>query len=162
MIYILIVLSIFLFSAGIAGWIAAPYVPTRKRDVARFLELAKIKTGDVVYDLGCGDGRVLSAAAKQGVRAVGFEISILNYLFCKVFRRGIKVKFKNFFAANFSDADLVYMFLSQKAHNKMGEILKKQLRPGARIITYVWPIDGLVADKVNKTAGQPNLYLYKI
>lgn len=158
--YLLIILSILLFSSGIAGLAAAPYVPTRRRDVGRFLALSEIKSNDIVYDLGCGDGKILAAAAGRGADARGFEISILNYLFCKIFRRNIKVRFKNFFNADFKDADLIYMFLSQKAHNRMGGILKKQLRPGAKIITYVWPIEGLAPAKIDKTPGQPDLFLY--
>lgn len=126
----------------------------------RFLALAEIKAGERVYDLGCGDGKILTAAAGRGADSRGFEISILNYLFCKIFRRNIKVMFKNFFNADFKDADLAYMFLSAYAHNKMGGILKKQLRPGAKIITYVWPIEGWEPARIDKIPGQPNLYLY--
>ncbi len=139
---------------------AAPYVPTRKYDVERFLALAEIKTGDRVYDLGCGDGRISNAAAKRGAKAVGLEFSILNYLFCKIFRPRITTRFKNFFKADFSDADLVYMFLSKKTHNKMGEILRRRMKKGSRIITYVWSIDGFAATKIDKIPGRPNLYLY--
>jgi hypothetical protein len=52
------------------------------------------------------------------------------------------------------------MFLSQKAHNKMGKILQSQMKKGSRIITYVWPIEGMAPEKVDKVPGQPNLYLY--
>ncbi len=168
MIYLFGFLSLVAFSFVIAS--AAPYVPTRKRDVERFLALAEIsaqggsalggKADYIFYDLGCGDGRIPDAAAKRGAKATGLEFSILNYLFCKIFRPRITTRFKNFFKADFSDADLVYMFLSQKAHNKMGEILARQMKPGARIITYVWPIDTRVATKIDQVPGQPNLFLY--
>ncbi|MFH1193477.1 MAG: methionine biosynthesis protein MetW [bacterium] len=162
MIYILFIISILLFSAGIGGWLAAPYVPTRGRDIPRFLELAEIKKGDIVYDLGCGDGKILVAAASQGADARGFEISILNYLFCKIFRPQIKVNFKNFFKADFREADIVYMFLSPKAHKKMGEILRGQMKKGSKIIAYAWPIEGWEPEKINHAANRPDLYLYKI
>lgn len=162
MIYILFIIGLLFFSAGIGGWLAAPYVPTRSRDIARFLELAEIKTNDVVYDPGCGDGKILVAAASRGADARGFEISILNYLFCKIFRRNIKVSFKNFFKADFRDADIVYMFLSPKAHKKMGEILRKQMKKGSRIIAYAWPIEGWEPEKINRAASQPDLFLYRI
>ncbi|MFA5133771.1 MAG: hypothetical protein WC459_03140 [Patescibacteria group bacterium] len=158
--YILLVLSILLFSAGIAGYIAAPYVPTRKKDVDRFLTLAELKRGDLFYDLGCGDGRIPKAAAEAGAKAVGFEISILNYYFCKIFRRGFEVKFKNFYTADYHTVDAVYMFLSQSAHNKMGEILRRQMKKGSKIITYVWPIEGMVPARVDRVADYPNLFLY--
>ena len=159
-IYVLFILSILLFSAGIAGWMAAPYVPTRKQDVGRFLEIAEIKPGDIFFDLGCGDGRIPAAAAKACAKAFGFEISILNYLFCKFFRRNFKVKFINFFTADYKNTDVVYMFLSQKVHNKMGRILKNQMKKGSKIVTYVWPIEGIEPASVNRVDGYPNLFLY--
>ncbi|MBU1179440.1 methionine biosynthesis protein MetW [Patescibacteria group bacterium] len=160
MIYLLVIASVLLFSAGIAGLLAAPYVPTRKKDVARFLELAQIKKGDIVYDLGCGDGRILKSAKSRGARVIGYELSILNYLLCRF--RGLEMRFKNFFKSNFEDADIVYMFLSKKAHNKMGKVLQSQMKKGSRIICYVWPIDGLKPETIDKLPSRPNLYLYRI
>lgn len=162
MIYLLIIASILLFSVGIVGFSAAPYVPTKRRDVKRFLLLAEIKAGERVYDLGCGDGKILTAAISCDAAAVGFELSFLNYLFCKLFRRPAEIRFANFFNADFSRADLIYMFLSQKAHNRMGEILQKRHKPGARIISYVWPISGFTPEKIDKMPGRPDLYLYRL
>jgi len=156
----LFIASALLFFAGMIGFLSAPYVPTRKYDILRFLALAEMKKGEKFYDLGCGDGRIPDAAAKQGAEAVGLEFSILNYLFCKLFRPCVKTRFQNFFKADFSGADLVYMFLSARAHNKMGEILRRQMKKGSRIITYVWPIEGLEAIKIDKVPGRPNLFLY--
>ncbi|KKP33109.1 MAG: hypothetical protein A2312_03715 [Candidatus Staskawiczbacteria bacterium RIFOXYB2_FULL_32_9] len=79
--YIFIVL---LFSAGYACWKGAPWVPTRKNDVERFLKLADIKPGQKFYDLGCGDGRLVIAAAKMGADATGFELSLAQYLHTKI------------------------------------------------------------------------------
>ncbi|PIR66793.1 MAG: hypothetical protein COU51_02155 [Parcubacteria group bacterium CG10_big_fil_rev_8_21_14_0_10_36_14] len=160
MLYFLIITSILLFSSGIAGFLAAPYVPTRKKDVERFLELAQVEKGDIIYDLGCGDGRILKAAKKKGARAIGYEFSILNYIFCRL--RGIEMRFKNFFKADFKDADIVYMFLSAKAHNKMGKILHSQMKKGSRIICYVWPIASFSPEKIDKIPGRSNLYLYRV
>src|SRR5207249_5169786 len=78
----LIVLLVVLGVAGTAawaGWRAAPYLPTRQKDVERMTALGRINPGELVYDLGAGDGRFLIAAAKRGATAVGFEISLLPY-----------------------------------------------------------------------------------
>ena len=160
--YLFLILSLLLIPSALAGLSAAPYVPTRKRDVARFLKLAGIRKGQIVYDLGCGDGRLLVAAAKEGARAIGYEMSLLNYLFCIFFRRGIKVKLRDFFKGDFHDADVVYMFLMPKALDKIGKILTPQMKHGSRIISYVWPINGLTAEKVDQEPGRPNMYLYKM
>ena len=78
MIYIYLFIGLASLTAVLAGFSSAPYVPMRKKDLARFLDIAEIKKGDVVYDLGCGDGRILMSAKKMGARAIGLEISMLN------------------------------------------------------------------------------------
>ena len=63
----------------------APWVPTPMPTVRRMLDLAEVQPGDVVYDLGCGDGRtVVTAARKYGAYAVGVEIDPLRYLWCQI------------------------------------------------------------------------------
>ena len=79
----LIVMAI-LISAALAGLSAAPWVPLKKKDIARIMELAQIKTGDKIYDLGCGDGRLVFASAKAGANATGIEMFILVYLYAKL------------------------------------------------------------------------------
>ena len=162
MAYIFLFLGLLTLSAVLAGLSSAPWVPIRKHDIARFLDIADIKLGDVVYDLGCGDGRILRAAKKKGAKPIGLEISILNYWYCKLFVRNVEIRFKNFFHEDFKDADIVYMFLSQKTHNVMGKILSKQMKSGTKIICYVWPIEGWKPVRINKKEGYPTLYLYKI
>src|SRR6185503_17400496 len=104
-------------TAGWAGLRAAPYLPTRQKDVDRMLALADIKPGDVVYDLGAGDGRFLISAAKKGAQATGFEISILPFLVAKlrIAMAGVgdkaKMKAKDFFHVNLSQANVIVCFL---------------------------------------------------
>ena len=160
MAYVFLFILILMVPSAIAGFLAAPYVPTRKREIGRFLKLAEIKKGDIVYDLGCGDGRLLAAAAKQGARAIGYELSFLNYLFCKLFRRSAEIRLRNFFRGDFHDADVIYMFLSQRAHNKMGKILAGRLKPGARVICYAWPIEGWEAAKIDRQINRLGMFLY--
>src|SRR3989338_9708995 len=82
---LVIIILVVLGSLAYASISAAPWVPLRRRDIKRLIHLANIKPGEIVYDLGCGDGRVLAAVVKQTqARAVGFEISLLPYIFAKV------------------------------------------------------------------------------
>ncbi|MDO8622525.1 MAG: hypothetical protein Q7R80_04815, partial [bacterium] len=85
-ILVLPILATFAY-AGVSG---APWVPTWRRDVDRFLALAQLRPGERFYDLGCGDGRLVRAAANTGTIATGFECSLLPYLLAKlrVGRRG--------------------------------------------------------------------------
>lgn len=161
-------LFIFLSTALYAGAKGAPWVPTHKKDVGRFLSLANIKAGEIVYDLGSGDGTLVLAAGKCGARAIGFEISLFPYLLSKARQlagglSNVSIRYKDFFSQNLSGADLVYVFLMPKCYRRLKEKLETQLKPGARVITYVWPVPGWRPVKVDKpTPRSITLYLYQM
>ncbi|MFA6253195.1 MAG: SAM-dependent methyltransferase [Patescibacteria group bacterium] len=141
------------------GW-----VPTWQKDVERFLRLAEIKPGQVVYDLGCGDGRLVMAAAKLGAKAIGLEISILPFVgaYVRKILAGSKaqIKFRDFWLVDLKDADVVYFFLIPRIYKQLKSKLEKELKPGTRVIAYVWPIEGWQATIVDKPVGRPVMYLY--
>lgn len=141
------------------GW-----VPTWKKDLDRFLKLADIKPGQVVYDLGCGDGVVVIAAAKKGAKAVGLEVSILPFLMAyvrKFFSRSqAQIKFRDFWLVDLKDVDVVYFFLIPRIYEQLKNKLEKELKPGAKVIAYVWPIEAWQATAVDKPEGRPAMYLY--
>src|SRR3989344_5870054 len=118
----IILIILFLGSFAYAGILAAPWFPTWSRDITRFLKLAEIKPGEKFYDLGCGDGKLVFAAAGAGARAVGYEISLLPYLIAlgrSFYVKNTKIIFKNFWKADLSDADVVYIFLTPKVNPKV-------------------------------------------
>ncbi|MBI4449483.1 hypothetical protein HY634_00305 [Candidatus Uhrbacteria bacterium] len=137
----------------------APWVPTWRRDVERFLKLAQLKPGERFYDLGCGDGRLVRAAADVGAIATGFECSLLPYLLAKfrVGRRG-SVRYADFWNADLSDANVVYCFLMPKVYPKLKEKLERGCRSGTRVILYVWPMKGWEIDAVSTASERPKLY----
>ena len=120
-------------------------MPTWKKDLDRFLKLADIKPGQVVYDLGCGDGVVVMAAAKKGAKAIGLEVSILPFLMAcvrKIFTRSqAQIKFRDFWLVDLSEADVVYFFLIPRIYEQLKHKLEKELKPGAKVIAYVWPVE---------------------
>jgi len=108
------------------------------------IELAKIKKGDKVCDLGSGDGRLVIMAAKKGAKAVGFEInpflvliSWLKILLAGV-RKNAQVQWRNFWWQDVSEADIVLLYLITHQMEKMEKKLKKELKPGARVISYIF------------------------
>ena len=145
---------------------AAPWVPTRRKDIERILKLADIKPGEVFYDLGCGDGRLITEAARHGAVAVGFDISLMSYLMARsrvaLERSGAKVIFKNFFRADLSKADIVYLFLTPPAMPKVKKKLVSELKKGAKVISYAFTIPGLEPAAIDKPTGRQSMYLYKI
>ncbi|MBU0636665.1 class I SAM-dependent methyltransferase [Patescibacteria group bacterium] len=162
-----IFIFIFLLTFVYAGIRGAPWVPTKKKDIERFLKLAKIIPNQKIYDLGCGDGRLICAAAKVGAEAQGFEISLFPYLLANIYRifqknkSKIKISYKDFWYANLNNADIVYFFLMPKIYPKLKQKLEKELKHGAKVITYVWPIKEWTPIKVDVVKGYPNLYLYQ-
>ncbi|KKR08273.1 MAG: hypothetical protein UT32_C0002G0036 [Parcubacteria group bacterium GW2011_GWC2_39_14] len=165
---LLLIIFIFAITFAYAGIRGAPWAPTKKNDVPRFLELADIKGGEKVYDLGCGDGRLLFAAAEKGAEVIGYEISLLPYLIAKikqfsfVKKEHTRIFFKDFWHVNLAEADLVYFFLMPKIYDKLKAKFEKELKPGSRVIAYVWPIEGWTPIKVSTLENAQKIYLYKI
>lgn len=126
----------------------APWVPTPKNRVRKMLQLAGIKPGETVYDLGCGDGRLVhTASIEWKAKAVGFEFSPLIYTMAKVIQpfawiKGsrAKIRFKNFYKVDFSKADVVVCYLLPHSMKKVQKKCEKELKPGARVISYAFPI----------------------
>lgn len=160
---IYIILAILVGSAAYAGFSAAPWLPTRKKELKRMIELANIQPGDNVYDLGCGDGRLLVASKKIQPKSnvFGIELSLLPYIISKI-RVGGKVMFGNFFKKDLSNADVVFVFLMKRIYPELKVKLEKELKPGTRVIVSTWSIDGWEVEK--KISGQQEgiVYLYKM
>jgi len=140
---------IFAISAIWAGFRAAPYVPTKTADVRRLLSLAEVKPGERVVDLGAGDGRIVIMAAKEfKAEAIGYEISLLPYLIAKLriswlgSKVLVRVSFKDFFTVDLNQADVVTCFLTPAAMNKLAGKLRRELKPGARIVSYAFHLPG--------------------
>lgn len=157
-----------LFTFAYAGLQGAPFVPTRKKDVLRFLRMADIKSGQQMYDLGCGDGRLVCAAANAGANAQGLEISLFPFILAHIrrisskHRAKVKIAYKNVWNTNLNDADLIYVWLMPEVMPKLKTKFEKELRQGTKVVTYVWPIDGWTPILKDEVKGYPNLFLYKI
>ena len=115
------------------------YYPTPPETVTEMLRMAKIKTGDVLYDLGSGDGRIpIAAASEYGIRAVGIEID--PKLVTEAEQNAVKanvsqlVRFRNedMFRVNYSEAAIVTLYLSEKLNVLLRPKLLSELRPGCR------------------------------
>ena len=116
----------------IAGDDRGSWSPTRNRVVHKMLDLAKIQPGDVLVDLGAGDGRILLEAVRRyGIRVVGIEIDPLRWAYCRLRllagagRRLASVRMANFFDVDLSFATVVTFYLSQAAADKLKENSKE-------------------------------------
>ncbi len=131
-----------------------PFVPTPPEVVDEMLRLAGVKAGDVLYDLGCGDGRIVIAAAKRyGVKAIGIDIdpvriSESNENAAAAGLAG-KVRFiqEDLFAANFKDATVVTMYLLTSVNLRLRPKLLTDLRPGTRLVSHSFEMGDWLPDK---------------
>ena len=131
-----------------------------------FLKLADLKTGEKFYDLGCGNARMTIVASKQGADAVGLEVSLIPYLLGKLNiwlkKSSAKILYHDLWKHNLSDANVIYFFLMPSKMNRLRKKFEKELKPGARVISYVWPIEGWTLVKVDECEGWPKIFLYEI
>jgi len=153
-------------SVAYAATQGAPWVPIKKNDIERFLNFVDLKPGEKFYELGCGDARLSIAAAKKfGVKAVGVELSIPQavaaFIRNRLSKTEVKIKWANLFKVDLSDADFVYMFLMPETYAKIKPKLEKELKPGAIVVSYVWPIVGWEPEKVDSGEKKLKLFLYR-
>ena len=135
----------------------APYVPTPHEVVSRMLELAEIKRGDLLYDLGSGDGRIVVAAAKQfGIRAVGFEIDpgLVKHSRQIIKEAGleklVEIREQDIRTVDFSPATVVTMYLYPAANLRLRPVLMRELKPGSRVISHDFGMGSWTPDRVER------------
>lgn len=151
----------------------APFDPTPQEVVDRMLTLAGVKNGDLLYDLGSGDGRVLIAAAKRyGVKAVGFEVDpgLVKLANERIKQENlqhlVEVRHQDFTTADLSSASVVTLYLSYDGNHALKPLLLRQLQPGARVVSYTfdmgdWPPK--IAESYRDGAGNVHtLYFWEI
>ncbi len=131
-----------------------PYVPTTDVAVREMLKLAKVQKGDIIYDLGCGDGRIVIQAAKLfGTRGVGIDIDPQRVKEARENARqaGVEnlVRFeeKDLFDADFREATVVTLFLLPRINLKLRPKLVKDLKPGTRVVSNTFDMGDWKAEK---------------
>jgi len=136
----------------------SPWWRTNKRIAGIMCKVAKISNKDIIYDLGSGDAQALMAAAQLGARGVGIEIDISRVLISKMLihlngvSSKIEIRRKNFFDIDLSDASVVFAYLVPKTLARLKPKFLKELKPGTKIVTFVYKIDLplMASDKKNE------------
>ena len=148
-------------SFGFVLLFGAPYLPTLAVQQQKALKLLNLKEGEMLLELGCGDGRVLLAAAKQGINGVGYELNPILFIVAKVvtwrYRRIVKINFGNYWQANWPPADGIYVFLldryMQKLHKKITHNYSGKI---VKVVSFAFKIPHQIP-----TSTDTNLYLYE-
>jgi hypothetical protein len=137
-----------------------PFVPTPPDVVDRMLEMARVNSDDVLYDLGSGDGRIVIQAAKRyGVKGVGIEID--PDLVRKAQDEASKEKVDHLvefraqdaFTVDVSPATVITLYMLTEFNAKLRPILERQLKPGSRVVSHDFEIQGWVPDRVERIKG---------
>ncbi|HEX7228849.1 MAG TPA: methyltransferase domain-containing protein [Candidatus Binatia bacterium] len=144
-----------------------PFVPSPQEVVEKMIDLAGVKKGDVVYDLGSGDGRIVIAAAKKGARAVGFEIDgdLLKKSQENIRAAGVQdsaeIRQQDILTVDLSPASVVTMYLLPDVNMKLRPNLLSQLKPGSRVVSHSFDMGDWKPDKVERVDGR-TIYLWII
>lgn len=145
-----------------------PFVPTPQEVVDGMLETAQVKKGDVVYDLGSGDGRiVITAARKYGVKAVGFEIDpeLIKESRENIRKEGLQqlaeIRQQDILTVDVSGATVVTMYLLPDVNLQLRPTLLRQLKPGSRIVSHAFDMGDWKPDKVVRVNGR-TVYLWTL
>lgn len=160
-----IIMLIFSFSL----FYGAPWFPAEHYVVQKMVDFANVREGDVVYDLGSGDARILIETAKQceakgykNVKLIGVEINPFVLLLSKLtlklsgFSDKIDIKWQNLFKTDLREADVIFVFLLQKTNYKLEKKLVKL--KGIRIVSHLWKFRSLKLVKADKKL---KVYLYQ-
>lgn len=154
----------------------APYVPTPEAVVVMAMDLAKVKPGDILYDLGCGDGRVLLEAARRGATAIGYEMNEERAGIAAAYGKALlldpsfhgkapEVRQSLIQDGNFADADVLFIYLLSNSNTKIRPMLMRDLKPGTRVVTHDFPFAGWEAEDSREVSldGRPHrLFLYRM
>ena len=144
------------------------FVPTPNEVVDKMLEVAKVNSKDVVYDLGCGDGRiVITAAQKYGVRAVGIDIDPKRIAEANANAKAAKVTDKvrfvegDLFEADIGEATVVTLYLLTRLNEKLKPKLLKDLQPGTRVVSHAFDMGDWMPEQ-KAQVGASSVYLWRI
>lgn len=162
---LIVALIVLLWSVLGLSWFAgsdAPYIPTKSKLLKKILKQVLKGKKKIFYELGSGDGRVVLEAAKLGAIANGIEQSWLRVWYSRYKTKKLKLSNAFFFHGNIFDrhyypADVVYIYLLQKAVDKLEKKLTKELKKGSIIITQTYHFKGIKSfKKIN------NFWIYRV
>ena len=156
---LLVVYLVFTIVAIFAG--AAP-IPSAESTVKCMMDLANIQPGELLLDLGSGDGRILIAAAKRGARCVGFEINPILLWYSRLRARiqgltSVSAHGTNLWDADIRDADILTIYMVPIFMERLRKKIQAEMKPGSRVISGVYPFPDWEPEKTNG-----RVYMYRV
>ena len=147
----------------------APFVQTPLEVAKKMLDLSQIRPDEVLYDLGCGDGRLIILAGREiGAKATGIELreDLIERARTEIKRLNLEDKVNviqgNFFDVAISDADVITLYLTSSANERLRPKLEAELKPGARVISHDFKVPGWKPSAVYNELLGHTIYSYRI
>lgn len=141
----------------------APFLPTLSPQVKAALELAKLKPGQTLLELGSGDGRVMLAAARSGLNVIGYELNPLLVVYSRLrtwrYRKQVKVVWGNFWRHKLPKSDGIFVFLLDRYMARLDKKIIQDLGRGVKLVSFAFKVPGRRVSSTSKSAN--GLYLYK-
>lgn len=158
-ILLVLVLVIIVSFSGVLLF-GAPYLPTLEKQVSSALELAELKPGQTLLELGCGDGKVLIAAARQGLVVVGYELNpilvLVAWLRTRRYHKQVKIIWGNFWTKDWPPAEAIFTFLLPKYMAKLNKKITQYPSKPIKLTSFAFEIP----DK-KPVAHKAGVYLYQ-
>jgi precorrin-6B methylase 2 len=146
-------------------FIGAIFLPTPPDIVEKMLTIADVSEGDILYDLGSGDGRIILEGAKRGARAVGVEADPIRVFWSRLRARRspayhlVRVIWGDFFKTSIAEATVVTVYQGESINNRLKEKFNDELKPGTRVVSHSFTFEGWEPIKKHPDT---NVYLYVI
>lgn len=154
-----VLLVAFVFSPLFLG---VPFLPTHRKQARKMMELAQIKSGMKVIDLGSGAGRLLFMAARCGVQAIGYELNPFLVLWTRliIFLTGktgqVKVFYRSIYDADIAEADVIFLFLYPPHMKKLERKIFSETKPEVKVLSYVFQFHNYTP-----VANEQGIFVYK-
>jgi SAM-dependent methyltransferase len=160
MILVIIVLIVLIVCFGGVLLYGAPYLPTLNPQIKAALELSDLKSGQTLLELGCGDGKVVLAAARQGINVIGYELNpilaAIAWLRTRRYSQSVKIVCGDFWRGSWPEAEAIFVFLLPKYMPKLDEKIRSSVKKPVKLISFAFSVPSKPAD--DEKSG---VYLYK-
>ena len=159
MVWLALILLLLASSFAWVSFFGAPYVPTLTPQVGAALELVDLKPGETLLELGCGDGKVLIAAAQAGLHAVGYELNpvmaLIAWARTRRFKGRVKVIWGNVWTKDWPPADGIFSFLLPRFMGRLDDKIVRYNRGSIKLVSFAFEIPNRQPERVKQ-----NVYLY--
>ena len=127
----------------------APYLPTRRTRILEAIDLLDLQPGQLLLELGSGDGRILRAAARRGIRGIGYELNPFLVIYSRVlnlrYRGLIHIKLENYWQSILPPCDGIYVFLLNPYMTRLDAKLTREIQRPVKVLSFAFPIPTRVA-----------------